>query len=150
MARDFGPLGRALHGDGAVPAQRVPRLLRNGDPAQRDADVGILGVLLGEAQVLREGAVRVALLEEHLGQRDTRLTVGTVVAEHVAELDRGARQVARLAQLHPGAEEVLRLLLRVLARGQEDHEAGQGDPTGQAHGNRVTPVKWLGRADRRS
>ena len=139
--------------DAPVPLGLVPLPLLDGDGGERRAHVQVVGILLGQAQVLAVGLRDAALLGQDLGQVAPGLPMRAVIGEDVAELDGGAVEVARLAQLDAGIEERRGALLGGVAGRQHQGEGG-GQEDARSHDGLVylcrcgrvrspVPARWV-------
>ena len=97
------------------------------DFRQRDLPAVIVGILLDQSEVLREGLAQSAAAALGLRIGAARLAVGAVKLEYVAELHQGTIDIARLNIFQTCLEMFFGALLCRIARHKQPKRGGERD-----------------------
>ena len=139
-----GGIGGQTDRLGAMTFGLGPVAAGDGQFGQDLADIGGVGVLFNQAQILTVSLLQIALFQNGVGIGLTGLFVKAVVFENVAEFHQRALCVARLQQGQPGDIIAVGLFLGTFAAAEgEGGDQGKGcggEQAGQAHGGSIIGV----------
>ena len=112
-----------------MPVQLVPTIKKEGHLGEYNPALEIIGVLLGQAEILTISAPAVAFFKLQLGHGSTRIRMITIQVEDIAQLHHGAIYIAFRDKRNGILEMLLGPFLGRLAGGQEqgaDHQKYNG------------------------